>query len=57
MPTNAQLNNAGIALARVTDDITGAVRGTVPDMGAYEFTPVATDLALVTLANPAAGAA
>ncbi len=57
VPANAQLNNAGTPLARVTDDITGAARGATPDMGAYEFTPVATDLAAVALANPAAGAA
>jgi parallel beta-helix repeat protein len=57
VPANAQLNNAGTPLARVTDDITGAARGAAPDMGAYEFTPVATDLAAVALASPAAGAA
>ncbi|HET9505548.1 MAG TPA: T9SS type A sorting domain-containing protein [Hymenobacter sp.] len=57
LPANPQLNNAGIALASVTDDITGATRGAVPDMGAYEFTPVATDLAPVALAGPAATSA
>jgi hypothetical protein len=54
LPSNSQLNNAGTPLARVTDDITGATRGAVPDMGAYEFTPVATDLAAAGLAGPAA---
>jgi len=54
VPNNSQLNNAGTPLARVTDDITGATRGAAPDMGAYEFTPVATDLAAAGLAGPAA---
>jgi hypothetical protein len=54
VPANAQLNNAGTPLARVTDDITGAARGAAPDMGAYEFTPVATDLAPAALTSPAA---
>jgi hypothetical protein len=54
VPSNSQLNNAGTPLARVTDDITGAARGALPDIGAYEFTPVATDLAAAGLVGPAA---
>jgi hypothetical protein len=54
LPSNSQLNNAGTPLTRVTDDITGTVRGAVPDIGAYEFTPVAIDLAAAGLAGPAA---
>ncbi|MBF9222579.1 beta strand repeat-containing protein [Hymenobacter ruricola] len=54
-PANVLLNNAGAPLARVTDDITGAPRGATPDMGAYEFTPVAIDVAPVSLLTPAAG--
>jgi hypothetical protein len=54
VPANSQLNNAGTPLTRVTDDITGAARGAVPDMGAYEFTPVAIDLAAAGLVGPAA---
>ncbi|RZL00084.1 MAG: hypothetical protein EOO62_24225, partial [Hymenobacter sp.] len=39
LPGNAALNNVGQPLTRVTDDITGATRGALPDLGAYEFTP------------------
>ncbi|RYY16908.1 MAG: right-handed parallel beta-helix repeat-containing protein, partial [Cytophagaceae bacterium] len=56
-PSNVLLNNTGTPLARVTDDITGATRGALPDMGAYEFTPVATDVTPVSLVGPAAGTA
>jgi hypothetical protein len=52
-PTNGFLNGGGTALARVTQDITGATRGAAPDLGAYEFTPaLATDLAPVALVSP-----
>jgi parallel beta-helix repeat protein len=57
LPGNVLLNNAGTPLARVTDDITGAARGAAPDLGAYEFTPVALDLTPVGLAGPAATSA
>ncbi|RZL15845.1 MAG: T9SS type A sorting domain-containing protein, partial [Hymenobacter sp.] len=57
LPSNVLLNNAGTPLARVTDDITGAVRGAIPDLGAYEFTPVAIDVAPVSLLGPATGTA
>ena len=53
IPGNSQLNNAGTPLTRVTDDITGAARGATPDLGAYEFTPVAIDLASAGLVGPA----
>jgi hypothetical protein len=53
-PANVQLNNVGTPLTRVTDDITGATRGAAPDLGAYEFTPVAIDVAAVALVGPAA---
>lgn len=55
LPSNVLLNNAGTPLTRVTDDITGAVRGAAPDLGAYEFTPVAVDVAPVALLGPATG--
>ena len=42
-PANVALNNVAQPLARVTDDVTGAVRGALPDIGAYEFTPVTAD--------------
>ncbi|MBH8570627.1 T9SS type A sorting domain-containing protein [Microvirga sp. STS02] len=55
LPSNVLLNNAGTPLTRVTDDITGATRGATPDLGAYEFTPVAVDVAPVALLGPATG--
>ena len=55
-PANVALNNAGTPLARVTEDITGAARGALPDIGAYEFTPVTVDVAPAALVGPAAGA-
>ncbi|MFN3951835.1 MAG: fibronectin type III domain-containing protein [Thermaurantimonas sp.] len=39
IPTNPLLNNAGVPIAGVTTDITGATRGANPDIGCYEFTP------------------
>ncbi|MBF9141277.1 beta strand repeat-containing protein [Hymenobacter properus] len=53
-PGNVLLNNSGTPLARVTDDIVGTARGAAPDMGAYEFTPVAIDVAAASLLTPAA---
>ncbi|MFD2720784.1 beta strand repeat-containing protein [Hymenobacter monticola] len=53
-PDNVLLNNAGTPLARVTEDITGAPRGAAPDLGAYEFTAQAIDVAPVSLVSPAA---
>jgi len=55
-PDNVLLNNIGTPLARVTEDITGAARGAAPDPGAYEFAPVATDVAPAVLLSPAASA-
>ncbi|HET9504039.1 MAG TPA: T9SS type A sorting domain-containing protein [Hymenobacter sp.] len=52
-PADAGLNNSGTPLARVTDDITGAPRGAAPDMGAYEFSPIALDVLPAGLASPA----
>jgi hypothetical protein len=52
-PTNGALNGIGTPLARVTDDITGAVRSGAPDPGAYEFVPsISTDLAPAALLSP-----
>ncbi|RYY13634.1 MAG: right-handed parallel beta-helix repeat-containing protein [Cytophagaceae bacterium] len=56
-PGDVSLNNSATPLARVTDDITGAPRGAAPDMGAYEFAPVAIDVLPVGLASPAPTAA
>jgi hypothetical protein len=57
LPANVLLNNVGTPLTRVTQDITGATRGAQPDLGAYEFTPVATDLASAALVGPATNTA
>jgi hypothetical protein len=56
LPANVTLNNTGTPLTRVTDDINGITRGTTPDIGAYEFTPVAVDVSAVALVSPAANA-
>ncbi|MBO0356419.1 right-handed parallel beta-helix repeat-containing protein [Hymenobacter sp. BT186] len=53
-PTASPLNNTATPLARVTQDITGAPRGTTPDIGAYEFSPVADDVAVVSIDSPTA---
>ena len=54
-PSNVALNNAGVAIAGITLDYPGTTRGTVPDIGAYEFTPPATlDLKPVSLLAPLA---
>jgi parallel beta-helix repeat protein len=52
-PTASPLNNTATPLARVTQDFTGAARPATPDMGAYEFTPPANDVALVSIDSPA----
>jgi hypothetical protein len=52
-PADVALNGSGTPLARVTDDIAGVPRGAAPDMGAYEFSPLALDLLPAGLASPA----
>lgn len=47
---NATLNNTGINVAAVIDDIDCQTRASVPDMGADEFE--ALDMGAVTLVNP-----
>ena len=43
----AELNNSGLTIPGITTDYTGTVRGTPPDIGAYEFSlvPVVTTVA------------
>ena len=49
------LNNAGTPIAGVNDrPSAGVTRGTTPDIGAYEFTPVAVDVSPVALLSPGA---
>ena len=53
-PSNVALNNAATPISGLTTDYTGATRGTLPDIGAIEFTPLTNDLAPVALVAPAA---
>jgi hypothetical protein len=46
-PTAGAVNNIGASIPSVPDDFFGTTRGTNPDPGAIEFSPVGTDLALV----------
>ena len=52
-PANVALNNVATPISGITTDYTGATRGTTPDIGAVEFTPVTVDLAAVALIAPA----
>lgn len=46
-PTSSVLDGAATPIAFVPTDLNGNVRGTLPDMGALEFTPAQIDLAAV----------
>jgi hypothetical protein len=54
-PGNVALNGTGTTatIVRVPRDINNVLRATPPDLGAYEFTPVANDVALVSIDSPA----
>ena len=41
--TNVLLNSGGLPFARVTTDIDGEIRDSIPDIGADEFVPPASD--------------
>ena len=41
VPTNLAINNAGVVIPGITLDVLGIVRGSFPDIGAYEFLPAA----------------
>ncbi|KAA9332216.1 T9SS type A sorting domain-containing protein [Hymenobacter busanensis] len=56
IPTNGALNDKGTPIAGITVDITGATRGTTPDVGAFEFSAVAGDVAPAGLVGPSASA-
>ena len=51
-PNAAALNNTGVSLAAVTDDILGVLRSGTPDMGAYEFSPATDDAAITAIVSP-----
>ncbi|GBL36107.1 hypothetical protein EMGBS15_17020 [Filimonas sp.] len=50
-PTEATLDNLGSNVG-VGVDITGAVRGAIPDIGAYDFTVYPADLTVVSFVSP-----
>jgi hypothetical protein len=53
-PGNDTLNNKGASLAEVPYDITGALRSSSPDIGAYEFSVPANDAGILKLPGFAA---
>ena len=54
-PTNVGLNNTGTptTIVAVPRDLAGVLRTSPPDMGAYEFTPTANDVQVVSIDGPA----
>src|SRR5690606_11270804 len=54
-PNTVALDNAGQAGTGVTDDILGNPRGVVPDLGAYELSVAANDIAVVRISGPVSG--
>ncbi|HPS82912.1 MAG TPA: T9SS type A sorting domain-containing protein [Bacteroidales bacterium] len=54
--TNAALNNLGLPMATVTEDIMGTARNlTNPDMGAYEFELLDHDMVILSIDAPLSG--
>ncbi len=53
IPQSGVINGAGIAVAGITTDITGAARSNPPDPGAYEFSPPGDDAAITNFVMPA----
>ena len=52
-PQAAALDGTALPLPAVPDDFAGVARGALPDMGAYEFTALTDDVALVSIDAPA----
>lgn len=52
VPNAPALNNIGLYIPSVLEDITGATRSVTPDIGAYEFTPVNDDAGLMAIVDP-----
>jgi hypothetical protein len=56
--TSIPMNNMGTPIVGIDDDINDTLRNTsTPDMGAYEYTPPANDLAVVEWITPQTGVA
>ncbi|MGD9494529.1 MAG: T9SS type A sorting domain-containing protein [Bacteroidales bacterium] len=54
--TNAALNNLGLPMTTVTEDIMGTTRNlTNPDMGAYEFELLDHDMVILSIDAPVSG--
>lgn len=51
-PNTLALDGAGLAISNINEDITGALRSSTPDIGAYEFTPVNDDAGLMAIIDP-----
>ncbi|MBK0404381.1 T9SS type A sorting domain-containing protein [Adhaeribacter sp. BT258] len=54
-PSSVAVENMGTPLAAVTDDITGAARGPIPDPGAYEFSVFPNDVGVSFISGPPSG--
>ena len=53
IPTSGVVNDIGVPLAEVTEDILGTPRPSTPDPGAYEFSPAAVDAGIAAIDSPA----
>lgn len=51
IPTSGAVNNIGVSLPEVTEDILGNPRPANPDPGAYEFSPAAVDVGITQFIN------
>ncbi|MDO7850541.1 CARDB domain-containing protein [Hymenobacter convexus] len=51
-PTASPLDGKATPLARVPQDFAGTARAAAPDLGAYEFTPPAFDVAVLSIDAP-----
>ncbi|MDO7844965.1 right-handed parallel beta-helix repeat-containing protein [Hymenobacter sp. M29] len=51
-PTASPLDGKATPLTRVPQDFTGTARAAAPDLGAYEFTPPAFDVAVLSIDAP-----